>query len=169
MITYNDGMHVYAMFLPNKSINYLIFSRARVVLTIVYTRERHSMRLKPGFHMSGISYVRILLFPDRSRFCRLMKTQNRKYPRSSGMVGDKSGESGAFLFSRRIADFCDGRRSVKIYENSSLFPRRSPPLSGEREGHVRAWERVGVPAGVSFGDVTKFRAKSISGKGTPGY
>ena len=56
----------------------------------------------------------------------------------------------------------------------SLVPRRSPPLSGEREGHVRAWERVGVPAGershaVSFGDVTKFRAKSISGKGTPGY
>ena len=47
---------------------------------------------------------------------------------------------------------------------SSLVPRRSPPLSGEREVHVRAWERVGV-----FGDVTKFRAKSITGKGTPGY
>ena len=27
-----------------------------------------------------------------------MKTRNRRYPRSSGMVGDKSGESGAFLF-----------------------------------------------------------------------
>ena len=28
----------------------------------------------------------------------------------------------------------------------SLVPRRSPPLTGEREIHVRAWERVGVPA-----------------------
>ncbi len=61
----------------------------------------------------------ILLFPDRPRFCRLMKTRNRKCPRSSGMVWDKSGESGAFLFSRRIPDFCDGRRSFKIYENSN--------------------------------------------------
>ena len=40
----------------------------------------------------------ILLFPDRPRFCRLMKTQHRRYPRSSGMNGDKSGESGVFLF-----------------------------------------------------------------------
>ena len=38
-------------------------------------------------------------------------------------------------------------------------------LSSEREVPARAWERVCV----SFGDVTKFRAKSISGKGTPGY
>ena len=30
-----------------------------------------------------------------------MKTRNRRYPRSSGMDGDKSGESGVFLFSRR--------------------------------------------------------------------
>ena len=59
-----------------------------------------------------------LLFPDHPRFCPLMKTQNHKYPRWSGMVGDKSGESGAFLFSRRIPDFCDGWRSIKIYENS---------------------------------------------------
>ena len=38
----------------------------------------------------------ILLFPDCPRFCWLMKTRNRRYPRSSGMDGDKSGESGAF-------------------------------------------------------------------------
>ena len=38
----------------------------------------------------------ILLFPDRPRFYRLMKTRNRRYPRSSGMNGDKSEESGAF-------------------------------------------------------------------------
>ena len=41
----------------------------------------------------------ILLLSDCPRFCRLMKTRNRKYPRSSWMDGDKSGESGAFLFS----------------------------------------------------------------------
>ena len=56
----------------------------------------------------------ILLFPDRPRFCQLMKTQSRKYP-PSGMVGDKSRGSGAFLFSRGIPDFCDGQRSFKIY------------------------------------------------------
>ena len=33
-----------------------------------------------------------------------MKTRNRRYPRSSGMDGDKSGESGVFLFSRRVPD-----------------------------------------------------------------
>ena len=55
----------------------------------------------------------ILLFPDYPRFCRLMKTRNRRYPRASGMDGVKSGESGAFLFSRRVSDFCDGRWSCK--------------------------------------------------------
>jgi len=38
-----------------------------------------------------------------------MKTRNRRYSRSSGMNGNNSGESGAFLFSRRVPDFCDGR------------------------------------------------------------
>ena len=65
----------------------------------------------------------ILLFPDRPRFCRLMKTRNRRYPRSSGMNGDKSGESGAFLFSRRVPDFYDGRRSFPTNENSNLYRR----------------------------------------------
>ena len=70
----------------------------------------------------------ILLFPDRPRFCRLMKTQNRRYPRSSGMNGDKSGESGAFLFSRSVPDFCDDRRSFPTNENSNLYRlgRRCP-------------------------------------------
>ena len=36
-----------------------------------------------------------------------MKTRNCRYPRSSGMDGDQSGESGAFLFSRHVPDFCD--------------------------------------------------------------
>ena len=35
----------------------------------------------------------ILLFPNRPRFCRLMKTRNCRYPRSSGMNGDKSDKS----------------------------------------------------------------------------
>ena len=52
-----------------------------------------------------------------------MKTRNRRYPRSSGMDGDKSGESGAFLFSRRVPDFCDGRRSFPANENSNLYRR----------------------------------------------
>ena len=73
-------------------------------------------RENPG--RSGIS-----LFPDRPRFSRLMKTENRRYPRSSGMHGDKSGKSGAFLFSRRVPDFCDGRRSFLTNENSN-FDRR---------------------------------------------
>ena len=39
------------------------------------------------------------------------------------MDGDKSGESGAFLFSRRVPDFCDGRRSFPTNENSNLYRR----------------------------------------------
>ena len=58
----------------------------------------------------------ILLFPDCPRFCRLMKTQNRKYPRSPG-------ESGAFLFSRRVPDFCDGRRPFPTNGNPNLYRR----------------------------------------------
>ena len=50
-----------------------------------------------------------------------MKTRNRRYPRSSGMDGDKSGESGVFLFSRRVPDFCDGRRPFPTNENSILY------------------------------------------------
>ena len=65
----------------------------------------------------------ILLLPDCPRFCRLMKTRSRKYPRSSGMDGDKSGESGAFLFSRRVPDCCDGRRSFPTNESSNLYRR----------------------------------------------
>ena len=44
------------------------------------------------------------------------------------MNGVKSGESGAFLFSRRVLDFCDGRRSFPTNENSNLYRwgRRRP-------------------------------------------
>jgi len=39
------------------------------------------------------------------------------------MNGDKSGESGAFLFSRRVPDFCDDRRSFPTNENSNFDSR----------------------------------------------
>ena len=37
------------------------------------------------------------------------------------MVWDESEESGAFLFSRRDPDFCDGRRSFPTNKNSNLY------------------------------------------------
>ena len=37
------------------------------------------------------------------------------------MNRDKSGELGAFLFSRRIPDFCDGQWSFSTNENSNLY------------------------------------------------
>ena len=81
--------------------------------------SRTSASVRDGFRSLSLVFIcrenprrsGILLFPDRPRFCRLMKTRNRRNPRSSGMNGDKSGESGAFLFFRRVPDFCDGRRS----------------------------------------------------------
>ena len=42
-------------------------------------------------------------------------------PDRLGMNGDKSGESGAFLFSRHVSDFCDGRRSFPTNEKSNLY------------------------------------------------
>jgi len=46
------------------------------------------------------------------------------------MNGDKSGESEAFPFIRRVPDFCYGRRSFPINEKSNLYRRerrrRSP-------------------------------------------
>ena len=91
----------------------------------LFTSGNALLRSGHGFHISGKSPGRagILLFPDCFIFCRIMKTRNRRYPRSSGMDGDKSGESGAFLFSRRVPDFFDGRRSFPTNENSNLYRR----------------------------------------------
>ena len=50
-------------------------------------------------------------------------SKSYRYPRSPGMDGDKSGELGAFLFSRRVPDFCDGRQSFPTNENSNLLRR----------------------------------------------
>ena len=86
----------------------------------------------------------ILLFPDRPRFCRLMKTRNRIYPRSSGMNGDKSGESGAFLFSRRVPDFCDCRRSFPTNENSNLYRRGRRRPSAMDFAHYQSPKLLGA-------------------------
>ena len=53
---------------------------------------------KKEHNLSGIS-----LIPDRPRFCRLLKTRNRRHPQLSGMVGDKSGKLGVFLFSQNVS------------------------------------------------------------------
>ena len=100
------------------------------------------LEIKPGFHMSG-KRSGILLFPDRLRFCRLMKTRNLRYPRLFGMNGDKSGESGAFLFSRCVPDFCDGRRSFPTNENSNLYRPGHGRLSAMDFVHYQASKLLG--------------------------
>ena len=49
-----------------------------------------------------------------------MKTLNRRNPWSSGMEGEKCA---AFLFSRRLPDFCVGRRWFPTNENSNIYRR----------------------------------------------
>ena len=80
----------------------------------------------------------ILLFPHHPRFYRLMKTRNCRDPRSSGMKGDKSGESGAFLFSRHVPDFCNGRRSFPTNETSNLYLRGRQRLSAMDFAHYQS-------------------------------
>ena len=50
-----------------------------------------------------------------------------KLYRSSGINGDKSGESGASLFSRRSPDFSNDRRSFPTNKNSNLYCQRQRP------------------------------------------
>ena len=77
------------------------------------TNKERKNSHKPGFQKWEKSRRSgILVLPDHHRICWLMKTRNRKYPRSSEMVGDKSEESGGFLFSLRL---------FSTYENSNLY------------------------------------------------
>ena len=64
--------------------------------------------IKPGFHMSGKSQTVWDFTVSRPPQIQSNENsnRNRRYPRSSGMNGDKSGESGAFLFSRRVPSSC---------------------------------------------------------------
>ena len=105
----------------------------------------------------------ILLYPDCFIFCRIMKTRNRRYPRSSGMDGDKSGESGAFLFSRRVPDFCDGRRSFPTNENSNLYRRghgRWISLITNPTNTLNCWAPVPDHASFNFWRTFHFRPHS---------
>ena len=76
------------------------------------------------------------------------------------MNGDKSGESGVFLFSRRVPDFCDGRRSFPTNENSNLYRRgrrcpsamdfahyQCPKLLGSSPRHINNLENLGQISG----------------------
>ena len=103
----------------------------------------------------------ILLFPDCPRFCRLMKTRNRRYPRSSGMDGDKSGESGVFLFSRRVPDFCDGRRSFPTNENSNLYRRGRRRWISLITNPLNCWASVPLSRKFQFLAHFPFPAKLI--------
>ena len=56
----------------------------------------------------------ILLLPDRPRFCRLMKTRNRRYPRSSGTNVENRERSVYFLDASQIsAMISDHSRQMK--------------------------------------------------------
>ena len=106
----------------------------------------------------------ILLFPDCPRFCpgfcRLMKTRNRRYPRSSGVDGDKSGELVVFLFSRRVPDFCDGRRSFPTNENSNLYRRGRRRWISLITNPLDCWAPVPYHASFNFWRTFHFRPNS---------
>ena len=70
--------------------------------------------------------LEIFLFPNCPRFCRLMKTRNRRYPRLSEKDGDKSGKSGTLLFFRCVPDFCDGLRWISPITNPLNAGLQSP-------------------------------------------
>ena len=122
------------------------------------------MLLKPGFHMSGIFQTIGNLAV--SRLSQILPTNENSKSVISPIVwmdGDKSGESGAFQFSPRVPDFCDGRRSFPSNENSNLYCRgrlrwisQSPKLLGSSppitNKHGVSWE-----SGKTSGDYPIYR------------
>ena len=66
---------------------------------------------------------------------------------NSGAPAGAEGARGRSTIAIEIGNPSSRENLDVTFVRPSLVPRRSPPLSGEREGHVRAWERVGVPAG----------------------
>ena len=98
-----------------------------------------------------------LLFPDCPKFFRLMKTRNRRYPRSSGMDGDNSGESGAFLFSRRVPHFCDGRRSFPTNKNSNSYRQGRRRWISLITKPLNCWAPVSLSYISIFGVLSIFR------------
>ena len=91
------------------------------------------------------------MFPD---CLRLMKTRNRRFPRSSGMDGDKSGESGAFLFSRRVPDFWDGRRSFATNGNTNMYRSGTSAMDF---AHYQSPKLLGSPITNKHGDTLSQR------------
>ena len=59
------------------------------------------------------------------------------------MNGDKSGESGTFLFSPLVPDSCDGRRSFPTNENSNLDGRGSRLPSAMDFAHFQSPKSLG--------------------------
>ena len=96
--------------------------------------------LKLGFHKSGKSQMvwDFTVFPDRPRFCRLMKTRNRRFPRSSEINRDASGELGMFLFSRCVPDFCNDQGPLPTNENSNLYHQGRHHLSAMDFVHYKS-------------------------------
>ena len=74
-----------------------------------------------SFHLSG------MIANHRRKLGRVGKIETLPIPqicpRPTQTTGDKSGESIAFPFSRRVPDFCDSRRSFPTNENSNLYRR----------------------------------------------
>lgn len=62
--------------------------------------------------------IRDFVFTDCLRFFWLMKILNHRHSWSSGMVREKSGKLGAFLFSWWVPDFHHGQQSFPTYENT---------------------------------------------------
>ena len=110
----------YVLFCHNLLSNLAIDASSRMKLT--YTRPGFDTALSLVFIcQENPRWSGILLFPDLLRFCRLMKTQNCRYPRLSGMNRDESRKSGVFLFSRHVPDFWDmGHGIFLTYENQAL-------------------------------------------------
>ena len=104
----------------------------------------------------------ILLFPSCPRFCRLMETRNRRYPRSSGMDGDKSGESGVFLFSRSVPDFSmvgDHSRQMKTQICTVGIACVQPPLPSKKMRGGAAVHRL--PSGTSAMDFAYYQSPKL--------
>ena len=73
-----------------------------------------------------------------------MKTQNRRYPRSSGMDGNKSGESGAFLlnFFPTCPRFLRWWEIFLINQNSNLHRRGRRPWISLIANPLHPWAPV---------------------------
>jgi len=94
--------------------------------------------------------LEIFQFPNCPRFCRLMKTRNRRYPRLSGKDGDKSGESGTLLFSRRVPDFCDGLRWISPITCTNLLNCWAPVSLSHIYVQISIFEALSISCQIQY-------------------